>query len=284
MLAFVFSFLALISLAVGWFFAARSSKDMNPLVSTFLFQLVGVPMFLVLLPFAPAGINENIIIPILLIGIFETLVMLLLFKAMKEGDVSVVLPITDGYAVITAIIGVLFLKEILTTGNYIGMFLIFLGITLISTKISKGNLSKILEMKKGVTPALLAALGNGIFFVLVGLAARNSNWFVTALGIRIAISLTAFVILIVKRYDFKKIRQGVSWKWLLPAAFLDILGFSFYNMAVSISQVSYATLMISAQSLVIVLLGFFVLKEKVDRNQWIGVFATLVGLIILQIK
>ena len=130
---------------------------------------------------------------------------------------------------------------------------------------------------------MLVAVGTGLYLFLVGLVARGSSWFVTALGIRIAISLTALMLLLVKRVSLKKLWQGVVWQWILPAAFLDVLGFSFYNMVVVQAEVSYATIMISAQSLITVLLGYFVLKEQVVRRQWAGIFLAIGGLVILQL-
>ncbi|HCQ93112.1 TPA: hypothetical protein DIU13_03970 [Candidatus Beckwithbacteria bacterium] len=41
--------------------------------------------------------------------------------------------------------------------------------------------------------------------------------------------------------------------------------------------------MISAQSLITVLLGYFVLKEQVVRRQWAGIFLAIGGLVILQL-
>lgn len=284
MTTFLFAFSALISLGVAWFFAARASKNMDPLTSLFTFQVTGVPFFLFLLPWAQFEVNFHSIIPIVLVGVFETFVMLLLFRALKLGDISVVIPISDSYVVVTVLLSILLLGESLTSPKIVGMILVMLGITLVSTKIRSSELNKVFSIKKGVVSALLAAIGTGIYFFLVGMVVKGSNWFMTALGIRIAISITSFIILIAKRENMKKMWHGVVWKWILPGALLDVLGFSFYNIALSFSEVSYATIMISAQSLVTVLLGYFILKEKIISQQWIGIFTGLAGLIILQLK
>ena len=283
MQGFIFASLSLLCLGIGWFFAARSSKDMSPLTSLFLFQLIGIPFFVLLLPWAPSGFDPSFLLPIILVGIFETFVMLLLFYAMRIGDVSVVMPVSGGYAAITMILGAMFLSEALTPGKVSGMALVLAGITLISTQVRTSHMKSIFSLRKGVLPALGAALGGGIYLFFIGIVVRGSNWFVTALGIRIAISFTALVILFLKRENVKQLFQNVSWKWIIPGALLDVLGFSFYNMAVSVGDVSYATVMISAQSLITVLLGFFILKETIAVRQWLGIGTAVVGLVLLQI-
>ncbi|AKM78994.1 MAG: hypothetical protein UX85_C0004G0002 [Candidatus Beckwithbacteria bacterium GW2011_GWB1_47_15] len=284
MTVFLLAFIAMVSLGVGWFFAARSSKDMDPLASMFMFQLVGIPFFLLLLPWAPAGFNSGLWLPIFLVGVYETFVMLLLFYTMRIGDISVVFPITTGgYALVAFVLGWLFLHETTSLARILGMLLVILGIVLVSAKTTKEKIRQKTGLKKGALPAMLVAVGTGLYLFLVGLVARGSSWFVTALGIRIAISLTALMLLLVKRVSLKKLWQGVVWQWILPAAFLDVLGFSFYNMVVVQAEVSYATIMISAQSLITVLLGYFVLKEQVVRRQWAGIFLAIGGLVILQL-
>jgi drug/metabolite transporter (DMT)-like permease len=284
MVAFIFAILSLFSSAIAWFFAARASKDMGSLRSLFIFQLIGIPFFLFLLPWAPDQISlANSWLPIMSVGIFETFVMLLLFHALKIGNVSVVIPITDGYAVITAILGFVFLHELITFGRLLGGILIVSGLSLISMKISQSNNLKLVNFNRGAIPAILAAIGTGIFFFAVGVTVRGSNWFVTSLGIRIAISLTAIILLLLKKDSLKGLWKDTSWKWILPAAALDVFGFSFYNIAVSKGDISYVTLIASPQSLITVLLGYIILKEKVSKIQWFGVLLALSGLVSLQI-
>jgi drug/metabolite transporter (DMT)-like permease len=203
---------------------------------------------------------------------------------MKIGDVSVVIPITDGYVIVTVILSMLFLREILPLTGIIGIILIITGISLISTSANNLNLSNFFNFRKGALPAFLVAIGTGFYFFLVGTVSRGGNWFEVALGIRVAISLTAFAIILLKKIKLMELFKGIVWKWILPGAFLDVLGFTFYNIAISRAGVSYSTIMISAQSLVTVLLSYFFLKEKIYPRQWAGILTALFGLISLQIK
>ncbi len=284
MMSFILSLVALVSLGTAWFFAARSSREMDPLSSSFAFQAVGIPFFLLFLPFINVQFNQDIILPIFLIGIFETFVMLALFYAMKIGDIGVVLPITDGYTIITVLLSFLFLNEIPTVFELTGVLLLMTGIFLVSTSINKTDIKGFLNLRKGVVPALLVAIGTGVYFFLVGSVAKGGAWFEIALGIRVSISLTALAIILLKSINLKKMSKGIVWKLILPGAFLDVVGFSFYNMAIAQAGVSYSTAMISAQSLISVLLGAIVIKEKVYRQQWIGIFISLFGLLLLQVR
>lgn len=274
----IFSLLSLVSLGTGWFLISRSTKTISPILSSLLIQLVGIPALLFIIPFIPLDLSIDSIWPILLIGVYESFVMLILFYAMKIGDTGVVLPITDGYAVITTILGVIFLQDEFSRFMALGFILLITGITLISV-----NITKKLTVKSGVIPALISAVGTGIYFFFIGLALENSNWFTMALFIRISISITLTIILLLKKLDIKSEIKNVEWKYIISGAILDVIGFSFYNIAVTSSTVSYSTIMISAQSLIIVILSYFFIKEKITIKQWIGVIIALFGLIVIQL-
>src|SRR5258706_10757169 len=119
-----------------WIFATKATRNMGPLKSMFLFQLIGVPLFLFLLPIAPHGMPVNYV-TITLIGFFETFVLLLLFYALQVGEAEVVLPATDFYALITAVLGIVLLHESFYLFKGIGMAAIFVGIILIGFKFNE---------------------------------------------------------------------------------------------------------------------------------------------------
>lgn len=275
----IYSTIALVALGVGWFLIARSSKPVSPVVSSVFVQGIGIPMFAIFIPWADPQVSVSSIFPLIFIGVFQAFVMLALFAAMKHGDTGIVLPITDGYAIITTLLGIIFLHDNFSVMKLSGLVLITTGIILISI-----NVTKKIALNKGVIEAVIAAIGNGIFFFLIGVVAKNSTWFVTALGVRIVITLALITIILVKKVDIRAEMKNLEWKFIISGALLDVIGFSFFNISLTVSSVSYSTLMISAQSLMIVILSYSILKEKVSNRQWIGVILALVGLVTLQIN
>ena len=264
---------------VAWFLAAVSSKKLGAFKSLFLFQLVGIPFFIFLIPFANFNFSINSLYGVLALGLYEALIMMVIFHATEIGNVSVVGPIIDSYGLFALPLGILFLNEQITLFKAFAAFLIFIGVILLSIKASKKNLN----IHKGVMPALVGALGTAIYFIFVGVLARQVGWFINALVIRIGISIVLFFVLIFRKTDFKKLFSNNIWKILIPAALLDVIGFSLFNASVLQSKISYATVIISAQSFIIVLLSWWFLKERLKIYQIVGLFAVVLGLVILSL-
>lgn len=213
MTGFVYSSLALISLGFAWFLIARSTKTISSEFCAFLVQLVGIPFLVFMIPFTDNNLDGKSLTQIVLVGIFESFVMIALFYAMKVGNSGIVLPITDGYALITSILGIALLGEKSTTTKLLGLLILVLGIFFLSI-----NLSKRIELNKGVLWAFVTALGNGLFFFFVGLLSDNASWLVVALGIRITITITFIPILFLRKVKIKKELKNIQWFILAPGA------------------------------------------------------------------
>jgi len=277
--SYFLSFLAMLCFGVAWFLAAVSSKKLGAFKSLFLFQLVGIPFFVFLIPFASFNFSINSLYGVLALGLYEALIMMVIFHATEIGTVSVVGPIIDSYGLFALPLGILFLNEQITLFKTLAAFLIFIGVVLLSLNTYK----KSLNVHKGVLPALIGAFGTAIYFIFVGVLARQVGWFINALVIRIGISIVLFFVLIFRKTDFKKLFSNNIWKILIPAALLDVIGFSLFNVSVLQSKISYATVIISAQSFIIVLLSWWFLKERLKIYQIIGLFAVVLGLVILSL-
>lgn len=278
-------FLSLGAMAAGgftWLFATKATRNMGPLKSMFLFQLIGVPLFLFLLPFAPQGIHINSL-TISLIGFFETFVLLLLFYALQIGEASVVVPVVNFYALVAAILGIVFLHESVYLFKIIGMVAILIGVVLIGLRLQDLR-KKSAKLYKGIVPAFFMAIGSGVYFYFVTISARESGWFATALGIRVVISIMCFILLLIRGEKLGSMFKGITWKFLLPAAAFDVVSFSLYNIAVSTSEVSYVSVIYSTQVVITVGLAYIFLKERLNKLQLLGLGIVVAGLIFLQLR
>jgi drug/metabolite transporter (DMT)-like permease len=75
---------------------------------------------------------------------------------------------------------------------------------------------------------------------------------------------------------------GVPWRWLVPAALGDVLGFALFNLAVTAGDVSYVTAILSGQSIVTVGLSCLFFGERLRGYQIAGIALVLAGLISAQ--
>jgi drug/metabolite transporter (DMT)-like permease len=277
----VLALLATLLFGVNAVFLARVTRKIGPLASLFLFQGLGVPLFVFLIPLAPPTSPHLNLLPIAILGILFSFVYLIYLQAVKVGELAVVGPINQLYAVVTAILGIIFLHESFGVWKIIAMLFIFAGVILLGVRFQKLK-SKSSRLLAGVPYVLVSALGTGIYLYVLTLAARDIGWFFSALGIRVAMSATLFCILLLRHFDFSTLKTQTPWKSIILAAALDVGAFSLYNYAISHYEVSTVTIITSLQAAVIALFSWIILKEKLNKQQIIGLIVAVVGLVSLQ--
>jgi drug/metabolite transporter (DMT)-like permease len=127
-------------------------------------------------------------------------------------------------------------------------------------------------------------VASALFLSTSGLALRNIE---TAEGWQIlfyrslTFSITVFVYLLLRR----DVRIGaelanIGWNGLIVAVFMGT-GFIAYVFALLHTTVANALFVISAAPLMIALLGWFVLKERVPIRTWVAIGGATVGLVVM---
>lgn len=278
----LFSLGAMFCWGILYFFTTKLTRTSGPFTSLFFLQLLGIPFLLLLVPFIHQPISMLGIISFVAMGIFDTCVWLLFLYATKIGNLSIMVSISRASILVTVALSVLFLHESLTIWKIISILMTLVGLIFLSIDFShKGRTNKT-TVFKGVPLILLEALGAGIYMFLVGPLVRDYGWYNSSLIIRVAITITALVII---SFQGKKIEFGkVPWIYAFGAALFDVVGFSLYNIAVARYEVSYVSIIASSSSLVTVGLSYIFLKEKLNKYQIGGFFLTIIGILFLQIN
>jgi len=280
---YLLSIIAMLCFGCAFFLLARTAKSIGTLQATFLFQLIGLPFIIFALPFADVpALSIKYLVP-LFIGIADAFVFLIFLQALKTGKISIVTPIIDTYGLFTFLFGVLFLHESIVPFKVFGSMLIIFGLICISAKLSKSTLKEAFAYESGSGYALLGSIGTGLFFLAVGISVQQVGWFVNALLVRIGIIVTTLALLLFQKRNFLSLFKNAPLHWIVPAGILDLCGFILFNIAVTQGEVSTVTMITSAQTLVAVLLGFIVLKEKISKLQLLGIGMTFGGLICLNL-
>ena len=240
-------------------------------------------MFLFLLPIAPLHMDSFHPLPIMGIGACFSFIYLLFLYSTKIGSLPVVSTVNELFMVVTTILGVLLLGETLTPWKLTGMLLTLLGITLIGFKLPTRKKTS-LSLLAGVPYALVSAIGTGVYLFATAIASRTDGWFITALFIRIGIALAMFGTLVYRRYNFSSLKKSAPWKILFTAAAIDVAAFSLYNYTIAEYEVSTPTIITASQAAIIALLSWKFLKEKLNRQQLLGLLVVLCGLVSLQLQ
>ncbi len=264
------------------FFLTKANRTMEAFRVQFIFQLIGIPLLLVILPFISPERNGNL--PLIIgLGVGETFVFTLYFYALRIGKLAIVGTILQTYIVVTVFLAVVFLHESFSFFKFIAIAAVVVGIIFLGFHLQDLRKTKKVNLFVGVVPALIAALGTGVYFFFVGISSRANGWYSTALGIRIMIPLTIVIVFLFQRKKLTLLFKDIAWKWILPGVICDVLAFSIYNYAFTRYEVSYVTVIGASAPIVSTVLAILYLKEKLTLFQLVGFILVIVGVICLNL-
>jgi len=271
----------------GWginnFFVASLSKKVGAFKVAFLIQVLAIFPTLLLFPiFKDEFVLNQKFLYLSLIGLMGSLAYFSLLKGYKEGAISVVAPFTSIWAVITAVLSFIFLKESVIGLKLIGMAIAITGAILISTDFRKIIEERRVRIYAGVKWASLAALTWGVEMFLLALFSRELGWYTANLGLRFW-SLLAFLLLalLIKKelpLLFKKIPRLI---WLVIV--IDVITLTTYNIGLVRGEPGVVSVIGGACPLITVVLAAIFLKEKINFAQKIGIFLILAGVASLSL-
>lgn len=280
-------FTAAISWGVADFFAAKASKS-NSAESTVLWvSLIGVIIYSLFY-----SVNQgdslwaiNGILFGVSAGLLWGLGLLLFYRGLEIGPVSLVSPIGGAYPLITTIIVIVIFGETLTTTQIVGIILIVFGIT-VASGIYEFKKSK-QKIAKGVMYGILTFIAWGIAFALLGESVSSLGWQKAAF-LEIWSQLLMVVVLLPillgrKVYSIQK-PSLLKNKYILGAALLQLFGLVVFDIGLSSTTSSAVITAISASyPALTIFLAIKHLKEKNKIIQLMGAFITVIGVIILSI-
>ena len=128
---------AMFLLGIHYFLAKLLSRHITGPNIVFFVQLLIIPVlffyiYLTDTPIVPE--QTNYLWYSLLISLFLVTGMICLYMAIQKGPVSIVMPIYSLNTIITAILGILFLNEIITIEKIFGIILAIVAIILLSRR------------------------------------------------------------------------------------------------------------------------------------------------------
>ncbi|HUD20425.1 MAG TPA: DMT family transporter [Patescibacteria group bacterium] len=281
-IAFLLAIISTIGFGTTTICTTKVTRKVGAIASLFLYQLVGIPLFLFLIPLMPKTPSSISLWPLFALGAFDAFSYLLFMIATKVGEVSILGTIIQFYMVVTTLLGVVFLHESFHLYKILGLILIFAGIVLFGLQLSGKNIKSV-KILQGVPLAFISSIGVGIYLFFVAIVTRTDGWFLTALVIRIAITITTGILLLFQRISINRLIKETPWKAVGLAAVLDVIAFSVYNIAVGRYEVSSVTMVVATQPVVMVILANKLFGERLSRRQIIGFCIILAGLISLQL-
>lgn len=216
-------------------------------------------------------------------GVCHVVGLLLTYRAFEIGTLSLVSPIASGFAIVTALIA-LANGERPPTLALAGTAMLILGIVCATYTHSAAEKKTL----AGVPEALGSALAFGVMFWLFDRVQVHLG----VLWPLVILKSMAFLSALVSVISSKKREENADEVRSSPAqlaglavgaALLDTFAWLAYNAGVRTQFVAVVTALASLFSVVTILLAWVLLKDRLSRNQWVGVAFVLAGILMVSV-
>ena len=276
MIAVVFGTLAAVLYGSADFLGGFAAKRAPMLAVTLVAQAVGLVILLPIVAFyhGRAGVPE--MLWAFGGGVFGGIGIALLYHALAIGKMGVVSPITAVLAAAFPIVVGVVRGDALAWYQLLGIGVALVAVVLIS--LSKEESGKREIATSGVKEAIGSGLAIGVFFLALGLS-RRSGGFDGLLAARVGSVACLFLLVLITRTKVREVQPAVGIGSATGA--IDMTANALYVVAAQTGELAIASVLASLYPASTVFLARFVLGERLQLVQKIGVGLALAGVALI---
>ncbi len=264
----------------------------NQFVLGYAIRLFALPFFVIPFLFkpelfmAPWELSATFWIVVLIVSCISTPIeTLFYYKAIKQEELSLALPILSLTPILTIGFGMILLHEYPTLLGVLGMLILLLSVYALKLPHAKDGLLEPLR-HLAHNPAVrmmgVVALSQGIANILDKTGILNANLYMYALMNYITVTIVLFVIAAVyAKKELLSVRHHVRPLLVLGVviAVYTLLNFA----AIASGQAAYASAVRSSSVFYSILLGLWIFKEKDAKRKLLIGIGLVIGLIIIKL-
>jgi drug/metabolite transporter (DMT)-like permease len=280
----VFGIFAAVLWGLGDYLIAQLTRRVGSSLALVSIQTLSLLAWLLLLMAMPAsaGATPWVWMIVIVTAICHVLGLIFVYRAFEVGTLSIVSPISAGFAVVTAILS-LATGERPPASALAGAGLLIAGV-IVATR-SPENHGSHRGNWAGVPAAILSALAFGTMFWLFYFFVQPALGYAWPLAVLKLGAVGGTLLLYASRP-----RQAAETKFSIApgvvllavgAAAADTLAWLAYIWGTSSSYATVVTALASLFSVVTVLLAWKFLRERLAIHQWAGVTAVLLGILLV---
>lgn len=278
MLSIIFGLCSALTWGAGDFTGGLAARRSGAYRTVFYGEVIGIMVLIIVMLILGESFPESRVwLLSMLAGVLGSIGLLLLYHSMTLGLMSIAAPVSALLAAVLPVIVGIFnegLPEFLTI---IGFGFALLAVWMISQGI--GGMTDIFTHLSDLKLPLLAGIGFGSYFVLMHEATRTGAIVWPMIASRSGGMLLIIIYMLITR---------ASWKVELSAlpmialnGVLDICGNGFFILAGQAGRLDVAAVTSSLYPGATVILAGIFLKERLTRNQWIGILSALIAIVLM---
>ncbi|MDO8427865.1 MAG: EamA family transporter [Candidatus Diapherotrites archaeon] len=228
-----------------------------------------------LLIFSKIQLPSSNMIPFLAANILiGTIAILALYKAMKEGKLSIVLPFSSAHVLIVLLFGIFVFHETLSITQLAGA-----GIGLIGALVIALQRFEFKNFEKGISPAIITLVGWGFYFSILKILSQELDPFNIIFYSETGIFICLLVYFVLTR---RKLDIGFSE---IPsigiASIISTIAILAYNFSIGSIGIALTAFFYSGNSALSVILSRIFLKEQIPKIKYLAVVGIVAGLMLI---
>lgn len=208
-------------------------------------------------------------------GIFGNIGLIALYRGLATGRMGIVAPLS---AVLTALVPIgysAFYEGFPSLVRFSGFVVFMVAVWLLSS----GDAGFRLTIRE-LLLSTVAGIGFGLFFIFID-RANDLAVFWPLVGARVAsVPLLFCVVLVIGKKAGPLTGQ---WRFIWITGVLDALGNLLFSIASHLGRLDVSAVLASLYPAATVLLAWLFLKEKLKLQQWIGVGAAFIALVLISV-
>jgi drug/metabolite transporter (DMT)-like permease len=284
MVSILFAIISYFGWGIGDIFGTIAARKIGGYSKAFWTFIIGIIIGSVFVPFNFYQLS-HLTYPILAINILLGLLLISGFVAFNEAlriaNPSLVGTISSSFAALTVVLSMIIFKEPVSSTQIVAMFIIFFGLLLGTLNISELRKGKLFN--RGILLALFTMFCWGIAYTFIKIPIQAIGWF-WPIYIYLFLSPIILLFMKVKKIPLQKPTSNNALLSLVLSTILIATAEYSFNFAISKGYTSIVAPIVGSSPTLFAVIAFFVFKDKITKQQIAGVFATLVGIVLLSIE
>ena len=281
MLSILFGLCAALGWGSGDFTGGLASRKTGAYRAVFYSEVFGVFLLFIMLGiWREAFPNFGSWFPALVAGAIGTFGLMLLYRAMTQGLMSISAPVSSLLAAMLPVIVGMFSEGIPEAPTMLGFAFALAAVWLVSQ--SDGGVKDVLSHLADLKMPMLAGICFGLYFILMHEATDTGERIWPMIASRTGGTVMIGVYMLISRTSFK-VEDTSAWPFLVFNGVFDIAGNVFFILSGQAGRLDVASVLSSLFSGVTVMLAWIFLKERLTRGQWIGVVSAFVAIVLMTI-
>jgi len=278
LLSILYGLGAALSWGAGDFTGGLAARKAGAYRSVFYGEVVGVIVLLVLVVFAgePLSSSRTWLLS-MFAGALGSIGLLLLYHSMTLGLMSIAAPVSALLAAALPVVVGIFTEGVPEFLTVLGFGFALFAVWMVSQ--GENGVTNIFAHLSDLKLPLLAGIGFGSYFVFMHEATHDGGIIWPMVASRAGGMLLVIAYLLITRTTWKV--DSTAWPFICLNGVLDICGNAFFILAGQSGRLDVAAVLSALFPGATVLLAWIFLRERLTRNQWIGILSALTAIVLM---